>query len=53
MHELFDPATGSWDEELVRETFWQEDAEIILSIPVHEGMDDMIAWTIIKMVCFQ
>jgi hypothetical protein len=43
VHELFDPDTGSWDE-LVRETFWQEDAEIILSNTVHEGMDDMIAW---------
>jgi hypothetical protein len=44
VHELLDPTTGLWDEELVCAIFWQEDAEVILSIPVHEGMDDMIAW---------
>jgi len=35
---------GSWDEELIREMFWEEDAECILSIPVHAGMDDLVAW---------
>jgi hypothetical protein len=44
VHELIDPATGWWDEELVRATLWHEDAKVILSIPVHEGMDDMLAW---------
>jgi len=38
------PYTGSWDEMLVRNIFWEEDADIILSIPVHEGMDDLAAW---------
>jgi hypothetical protein len=28
----------------VRNTFWEDDADVILSIPVHEGMDDMVAW---------
>lgn len=42
--ELLDPSTGTWDEELVRDCFWKEDADLILSLPVHEGMDDMIAW---------
>lgn len=42
--ELIDPYTGSWDEMLVRDTFWEDDADIILSIPVHEGMNDLIAW---------
>jgi hypothetical protein len=44
VHELIDPASGWWDEELVRATFWHEDAEVILSVPVHEGMDDMLVW---------
>ena len=41
---FLNPHTGAWDEELVRATFWQEDAEVILNIPVHEGMEDTIAW---------
>lgn len=44
VNELIDPATGQWDEQLVREIFWEEDAEHILSIPVHEGIDDIVAW---------
>jgi hypothetical protein len=42
--ELINPVNGSWDEELIREMFWEEDAECILSIPVHAGMDDLVAW---------
>ena len=41
---FLNPHTGAWDEELVRATLWQENAEVILSIPVHEGMEDTIAW---------
>jgi hypothetical protein len=41
--ELIDPLTGSWDKALVRDIFW-EDVECILCIPIHEGMDDLIAW---------
>lgn len=44
VQELIDPATTTWDAELVRATFWEEDANIVLSIPVHEGMDDLVAW---------
>jgi hypothetical protein len=44
VHELIDPGTGGWDEDLVRDIFWEEDAECILCIPVHEGMDDLVAW---------
>ncbi|WVZ48964.1 hypothetical protein U9M48_000349 [Paspalum notatum var. saurae] len=32
---LIDPSTGTWDEELVKEIFWEEDAELILSLTVH------------------
>jgi len=41
--ELVDPGLGTWDEQLVRQTFCQEDAEIILAIPVHTEMDDCVA----------
>lgn len=34
--ELIDPMTGSWDAQLVRDTFWEEDARIILAIPVRD-----------------
>ena len=42
--ELIDPYTGSWDHDLLEQTFWEEDVEIIKAIPVHQDMDDVIAW---------
>ena len=42
--ELFDPGTGSWDVQLVRDIFWEEDAKIILALPVHGGMRNLAAW---------
>lgn len=36
MSELIDPYTGSWDEQLVRDTFWPDD--------VDDGAQDFIAW---------
>ena len=42
--ELIDPSSGQWDEQLVREIFWQQDVEQILSIPVHIEMEDVVAW---------
>lgn len=42
--ELVDPGLGTWDEQLVRQTFCQEDAEIILTKPVHTEMDECMAW---------
>ena len=44
VNELIDPINGSWDEALIRDIFWEEDADCILCIPIHEGMDDLIAW---------
>lgn len=44
VNELINPINGAWDEELVREMLWEEDVECILSIPVHAGMDDLVAW---------
>ena len=42
--ELIDPVIGEWDVVLVRNIFWEEDARIILSIPVHAGMENRVAW---------
>ena len=42
--ELIDPSTGSWDSNLVRELFWPEDVNLMLSIPIFEDMEDEWAW---------
>lgn len=42
--ELIDPNTGQWDSQLVRQTFMQGDAEMILALPIHTELDDLIAW---------
>ncbi|CAN6246168.1 unnamed protein product [Urochloa humidicola] len=42
--ELIDPNTGKWDETMVRDTFWDQDAECILSIPTHTDLEDIVAW---------
>jgi ribonuclease HI len=44
VEELINPITGSWDEKLVKETFWEEDATIILAIPIFEGRENNLAW---------
>ena len=42
--ELIDPLTGSWDEQLVNDTFWEGDAEIILSMATDDNSEDWPAW---------
>jgi len=42
--ELIDPYTGTWDTELVKDLFWEEDVPNILSIPVHVDREHMVAW---------
>jgi hypothetical protein len=42
--ELIDPCTGLWDEELVKQTFWSMDADIILSTPIRPDFEDYPAW---------
>ena len=42
--ELIDPASGDWDRQLIKDVFWEEDWEHILSIPIKQGMDDLLAW---------
>lgn len=45
VQELFDPISGNWDEQLVREIFWPVDAERILQIPLSShGQSDFISW---------
>ena len=42
--ELVDPTTGEWDEQLIRDIFWPQDADEILRIPINEHMEDWLAW---------
>lgn len=42
--DLIDPVTGMWDEQLVRDLFWAEDAELIPALPIREDMEDIWAW---------
>jgi hypothetical protein len=44
VHQLIDPVNGGWDEELVRNTFWEADASVILKIPIREDFEDYPAW---------
>jgi hypothetical protein len=36
--------TGGWDVQLVHDTFWSEDANEILRIPIDDRMEDWLAW---------
>jgi hypothetical protein len=42
--ELIDPISQTWDENLVRQTFHEVDAEAILTIPICEHEEDHYAW---------
>jgi hypothetical protein len=42
--ELIDPITGQWDEELVRDIFWEMDVQIILATPIRDDFEDFPAW---------
>ncbi|XP_045083714.1 uncharacterized protein [Aegilops tauschii subsp. strangulata] len=42
--DLIDPITGSWDVQLVRDTFWPDDVKHIPQIPLRDGTQDFIAW---------
>jgi hypothetical protein len=42
--ELINPATVYWDEQLIKDIFWEEDARIILSLPIVEDAEDFLAW---------
>ncbi|EEC79285.1 hypothetical protein OsI_20088 [Oryza sativa Indica Group] len=42
--ELIDPGTGWWDEQLVNDLFWPEDAATILATQVDENLEDWPTW---------
>lgn len=42
--ELLDPLSGGWNENLIRQVFWEEDVDLILKIPVHMVLSDFLAW---------
>jgi ribonuclease HI len=42
--DLINPISGNWDEELVRATFWVQDADIILGTPIRDDIEDFYAW---------
>jgi len=44
VNDLIDPVQGVWDEDLVVDTFGEDDAAVILSLPIHIDMDDVPAW---------
>ena len=44
MSELIDPITGGCDEELLNQTLWPGDAEVVRALPVLNDLDDVLAW---------
>jgi hypothetical protein len=50
--ELINPVTNSWDVHLVQQAFLPEDANLILQIPIHENIEDIIVWRIDKRSIF-
>lgn len=42
--DLINPNTGKWDTRLVKDVFWEEDAAVILAIPVYADREDTLAW---------
>jgi hypothetical protein len=37
-------ATGDWNIQLVRDTFWEQDAKIILDLPLTSAWENSLAW---------
>ena len=44
VEELIDPITEQRDEDLVQQVFFEDDAKLILALPVHAQLDDVVAW---------
>jgi hypothetical protein len=38
--ELIDPITENWDEQLVKNIFWEMDAKVILATPIRDEFED-------------
>jgi hypothetical protein len=41
--DLINTGTGQWDEDIVRNMFYQQDVKEIPSIPLRQGMNDTVA----------
>jgi hypothetical protein len=41
---FIDPATGQWAVDLIKQTSHPDDVGVILSIPLCNDMDDIVAW---------
>lgn len=42
VEELIDPVTERWDVPMLNQIFWEEDAQVIRSIPIHPEMEDIV-----------
>lgn len=42
--ELLNPDSDTWDADLVRNAFWEEDTRDILATPTNPYHDDILAW---------
>ena len=40
---MIDPIGGTWDEALVCDLFWEDHGKMILRIPFHDGMEDIVS----------
>ena len=47
--DLIDPASNTWDEDLIEQTMWSIDVQRILLVPLPQhDMQDFIAWNYTK-----
>ena len=44
VHELIDPISEQWDEQLLAQSFWDEDVSLIKALPIHLDMPDIVGW---------
>lgn len=52
VEELIDHITTQWDVQLLQQTFWEEDVQIIRAVPVHGEMEDVVGWHHDSKGCF-
>lgn len=52
VEELINPINGTWDEDLIRDIFWEVDVHRILQIPLTSGREDLVAWHYTKYAQF-
>jgi hypothetical protein len=52
VEELIDPISEQWDEQLLAQTFWDDDASLIKAVPIHLDMPDVVGWHYDSKGCF-